>query len=84
LLTSSHSQVPLARRLERHHLLDAVRIEVLELQPILQEHRADEPPGVDGEATLVERHERDDVARRRTRGGLPLRQPPLLSVGGLW
>jgi hypothetical protein len=40
----SHSKVPLAQRLERCHLLDAVRIEVLELQPILKEHHADERP----------------------------------------
>jgi hypothetical protein len=31
----SHAQVPLAQRLERRHLLDDVRVEVLKLQPVL-------------------------------------------------
>jgi hypothetical protein len=30
------SEVSLAHRLERNHLLDAVRVKVLELQPILE------------------------------------------------
>jgi hypothetical protein len=51
----TNSQVPL----ERSHLLDAVRVEVLQLEPILEEDAADEPPGGNGEATLVEGHERD-------------------------
>jgi hypothetical protein len=71
-----------AQRLECHHLLDAVRVEVLESQPVLEEHRADEPPGRDGEATLVERHKRDDVAQRRMRHELILWHPPLLGIGG--
>jgi hypothetical protein len=50
-------EVPLAHRLERSHLLDAVRVEVLELQPILKQHPADESTGGDGEAALVEGHE---------------------------
>jgi hypothetical protein len=50
-------EVPLAHRLERSHLLDVVRVEVLELQPILKQHPADESTGGDGEAALVEGHE---------------------------
>jgi hypothetical protein len=52
------SEVPLAHRLERRHLLDIVQVEILELQPILEQHPADEPTGGDGEAALVEGHER--------------------------
>jgi hypothetical protein len=37
-------------------LLDAVRIEVLQLEPILKENRPEEPSGGDGEAALVEGH----------------------------
>jgi hypothetical protein len=48
---------PLTHRLERRHLLDAVRIEVLQLKPVLVEDHPDEPPGGDGEAALVEGHE---------------------------
>jgi hypothetical protein len=51
-------EVPLAHHLERRHLLDAVRVEVLELMPILEQHPADEPPDRDGEAALVLGHER--------------------------
>jgi hypothetical protein len=53
----TYPQVPLAHRLERRHLLDAVRIEVLQLKPVLVEDRPDEPPVGDGEAALVEGHE---------------------------
>jgi hypothetical protein len=48
---------PLTHRLERSHLLDAVRVEMLELQPILVQHPADKLTGGDGEAALVEGHE---------------------------
>jgi hypothetical protein len=51
------SEVPLAHSFERHHLFDAVRVEVLELKPILEQHPADEPTGGDGEAALMEGHE---------------------------
>jgi hypothetical protein len=34
--------------------LDAIRVEVLELQPICEQHPTDEPDGRDGEATLGE------------------------------
>jgi hypothetical protein len=49
-------QVSLTQRLEHHHLLNAVRVEVLELEPVLVEDSPDEPPGGDGEAALVECH----------------------------
>jgi hypothetical protein len=55
------SEVPLAHRLKRSNLLDVVRVEVLELQPILEQHTTDEPTGGDGEAALVEGHERHHV-----------------------
>jgi hypothetical protein len=38
----THTQVPLAQCLECCHLLDVVRVEMLELQPILVEHHTDE------------------------------------------
>jgi hypothetical protein len=38
------AEVPLAHRLERNHLLDAVWVEVLELQPIREQHPADVTP----------------------------------------
>jgi hypothetical protein len=47
------SEVPLAHRLERLHLLDVVLVEELELEPILEQHPADEPSSGDGEAALV-------------------------------
>jgi hypothetical protein len=53
----TNSQVPLAQRLEHRHLLDVVRVEVLQLEPVLVEDRSDEPLGGDGEAMLVEGHE---------------------------
>jgi hypothetical protein len=55
------AEIPLAHRLERNHLLDAIWIEVLELQPILEQHPADEPTGGDGEVALVEGHERHHI-----------------------
>jgi hypothetical protein len=39
----THSQVPLAQRLERSHMLDVVPVEMLELQPVLEKHSANEP-----------------------------------------
>jgi hypothetical protein len=41
--------------------LDAIRVEVLELQPVREQHSSDEPDGGDGEAALVEGHERHHV-----------------------
>jgi hypothetical protein len=41
------------------HLLDVVRVEVLQLEPILEENSTDEPPDGDGEAALMQGHERD-------------------------
>jgi hypothetical protein len=37
--------------------LDVVRVEVLELQPVREQHSSDESAGGDGEAALVEGHE---------------------------
>jgi hypothetical protein len=60
------SQVPLTQRLEHLHLLDVVRVEMLQLEPVLVEDHSDEPPGRDGEAALVEGHERDDIPLGRS------------------
>jgi hypothetical protein len=38
------SQLPFTRRLERRHLLNVVRVEVLQLKLILEEDSAAEPP----------------------------------------
>jgi hypothetical protein len=51
------SQVPHAQHLKCRHLLDVVRVEVLQLELILVEDRSDELPGGDREAALVESHE---------------------------
>jgi hypothetical protein len=42
------SEVPLTHCLESSHLLDVVRVEMLELQSVLEQHPADEPPDEDG------------------------------------
>jgi hypothetical protein len=57
VLVGTDSEVPLIHRLERSHLLDVVRVEMLELQPILEQHPTDKPTGRDGEVALVEGHE---------------------------
>jgi hypothetical protein len=41
--------------------LDAIRVEVLELQPIREQHPTDEPVGGVREAVLVEGHERHHI-----------------------
>jgi hypothetical protein len=51
------AEEPLAHCLEGNHLLDAVRVEVLELQHVREHHSSDEPADEDGEAALVEGHE---------------------------
>jgi hypothetical protein len=76
----TNSQVPLAHRLKCHHLLDAVRVEVLQLEPILEENSADEPPSGDEEAALVEGHERDHEPLG-ARHGLFTRNLPLHGGG---
>jgi hypothetical protein len=75
------SQVPLAQRLKCCHLLDAVRVEVLQLEPVLVEDRSDEPPHGDGEATLVEGHERDNIPSRRAWHRLLSGKLPLYGIG---
>jgi hypothetical protein len=63
--------------------LDVVRIEVLQLKTVLVEDPPDEPPDGDGEAALVESHERDDVPLGQAWHGL---LPGHLSLhgGGEW
>jgi hypothetical protein len=51
------AEEPLAHRFKDSHLLDAVRVEVLKLQPIREQHPTDKPAGGDGEAALMEGHE---------------------------
>jgi hypothetical protein len=75
------SQVPLTHHLERRHLLDAIRVEMLQLEPVLEENSADEPLGRDGEAVLVEGHERDHEPLGRARHGLVAGHPPLHGGG---
>jgi hypothetical protein len=72
----TNSQVPFAHRLEHCHLLDAVQVEVLQLKPVLEEDSTDEPPGGDGEAALVESHERHHEPLG-ARHGLVTGNPPL-------
>jgi hypothetical protein len=44
----TYFQVPLAHRLECHHLLDAVRVEVLQLEPVLEKDpRMNRPVGTE-------------------------------------
>jgi hypothetical protein len=53
----TYYQVRLAHRLKCHHLLDVVRVEMLQLEAVLEKDSPDEPPDRDGEAVLVEGHE---------------------------
>jgi hypothetical protein len=53
----TNAEVPLAHRLQRSHLLEAVWVEVLELQSVREQHPADEPADGDREVALVEGHE---------------------------
>jgi hypothetical protein len=41
VLMGTNSQVPLAHCLERYHLLDAVQVEMLQLESVLEENSAD-------------------------------------------
>jgi hypothetical protein len=63
--------------------LDAVWVEVLQLKAVLEEDSTNEPPGGDGEAALVEGHERDHIPPGRARHGLVARHLPLHD-GGEW
>jgi hypothetical protein len=54
---SADAKVPFAHRFECGYLLDVVRVEVLELQPIREQHPTDELTGRDGEAALAKDHE---------------------------
>jgi hypothetical protein len=55
--------------------------EVLELQPVREQHPANEPAGGDGEAALVEGHERYHIPRGRARHGLIGENDPLDGIG---
>jgi hypothetical protein len=77
----TYSQIPLAHHLKHHHLLDAVRVEMLQLKPVLDQNSAGEPPGGDGEAALMEGHKRDHEPFGRVWHGLIARNLPLHRVG---
>jgi hypothetical protein len=79
----TNSQVPLAHGLKRRHLLDVVRVEMLQLEAVLEEASMDESPGGDREAALVEGHERDHEPLGRAWHGLIAGQLPLHG-GGEW
>jgi hypothetical protein len=66
----ANAEVPLAHRFKGCHILDVVRVQVLELQPVREQHPTDKSTGGDGEATLVEGHERHNIPRGRARHGL--------------
>lgn len=74
----ANSQVSLAQSLDRRHLLGTIQVEVLELHPVF---RMDESLGLNGEAALVERHERDDITLRWVRHYFVPGHSPLLGVG---
>jgi hypothetical protein len=61
--------------------LDVVRVEVLELQPIREQHSSDESTSGYGEAALVEGHERHQISPGRAWHGLVGRDDPLNSLG---
>jgi hypothetical protein len=75
------AKVLLAHHFEGGHLLDVVRVHVLELQPVREQHPADEPTGRDREAALVEDHERHHIPRGRVQHGLVGGDNPLDGVG---
>jgi hypothetical protein len=72
---------PLAQCLEGSHLLDVVRVEVLELQLVCEQHSSDELTGEDGKAALVEGHERHHVPPGRAWHGFVGRDDPLNCLG---
>jgi hypothetical protein len=72
---------PLAHHFERGHLLDTFRVEVLELQPVREQHPADEPASGDGEAALVEDHERHHLPAGRAWHGLVSGDDPFDGFG---
>jgi hypothetical protein len=71
----------LTHHFKSSHLLDAVRVEVLKLQPVREQHAADKPASGDGEAALVEGHERHHVPAGRAWHGLIDRDDPLDRLG---
>jgi hypothetical protein len=81
--TGIDSQVPLAHCIERRHLLDIVRVEMLQLEAALEEDSVGEPPSGDVEVVLVEGHERDHEPLMRARHELVTGHLPLHG-GGEW
>jgi hypothetical protein len=63
--------------------LDVVRVEVLQLEAVLKKDSLDELPSGDGEAALVEGHEREHIPPRQARHKLVAGHLPLHG-GGKW
>jgi hypothetical protein len=61
--------------------LDVVRVEVLELQPIREQHSSDELACGDGEAALVEGHERHHIPPGRVWHRFISRDDPFNGLG---
>ena len=74
------AQVPLTQGLERRHVLDAVRSQMLELETGPLEGTPEEGAGRDSEAPLVESHERHHVAGGRIRPPFVAGDKPLSRV----
>jgi hypothetical protein len=72
---------PFTHYFKGSHLLDVVRVEVLKLQPVHEQHPADKPAGGGGEAALVESHERHHVPAGRAWHGLVGGDDPLDNLG---
>jgi hypothetical protein len=77
----TNAEEPLANFLEGSHLLDVVRVEVLELQPVREQRSSDEPVGGYGEAALMEGHERHHIPPGRAWHGFIGRDDPLNGLG---
>jgi hypothetical protein len=77
----ANAKEPLAHRFKSSHLLDAVRVEVLKLQPLRGQHPANELAGGDREAVLVEDHERHHVPTGWAWHGLIGGDDPLDGLG---
>jgi hypothetical protein len=80
MLVCTDAEEPLAHCLEGNHLLDVVRVEVLELQPVCEQHSSDES------AALVEGHERHHIppGRRGTDSSAGTIHSTASVRGGSW
>jgi hypothetical protein len=81
VLVRANAKEPIAHHFKSSHLLDAIRVEVLELHPVHEQHPADELANGDGEAELVEDHERHHIPTGRVWHGLSGKDDPFDSLG---